>query len=699
MSVHRYRLGVDIGGTFTDFVVTDEESGEIFANKVLTTPDDPARAVEHGLRSLLEAVGTTGQHLAVAIHGTTLFTNTLIERTGAKTALITTDGFRDIIEMGKEMRYDVYDLHIRMPEPLVPRPLRFEVPERMDNRGSVLVPLDEAAVREVARALVAEQVEAVAICYLNSFMNGAQEERTQDLVREAVAPDVAISISSQVAPEIREYERTSTTVANAYVQPLAETYLGRIQEGLERQGYREQLYLMLSSGGITSLETARRFPVRLVESGPAAGVLAAVFYGRLLDKRNVISFDMGGTTAKIGLIVDGQPEKTKAFEVARVHRFRKGSGLPISVPAIELIEIGAGGGSIASINELGLLKVGPRSAGAAPGPACYGLGGTLPTVTDADLLLGYLNPDYFLGGRMRLDVDAAAGAMEDLCARLGLPPIEVAAGIHRVVNESMVSATRVQVAERGQDARRFSLVAFGGAGPVHAYEIARALKIREIICPPNAGVASALGFLTAPISFDLANSYPRRLRDVRVEDLAERVLAMEREARGLLRHAGVAADQIEVRHSADMRHVGQGYEINVPLPGTDPRDIQLDALARHFYGEYERLYEHTYGDLGVELMTLRVLASGPDPRIRVATGEGGSESVTDAYRGERRAFFLDHGFLPTKIYQRKALRPGAVLAGPAVVEAVDSTAVVAPGMSALVDRFGSLVISLTEAVG
>ena len=696
LSSRRFRLGIDIGGTFTDFVVTDEDTGEVSAYKILTTPDDPSRAVEQGLRALLGQLGVGGASVALAIHGTTLFTNTLIERTGAKTALITTQGFRDILEMGKEMRYDIYDLHMRMPDPLVERPLRFEVPERMDNRGNVLVPLDEHAVREVARLLVAEGVEALAVCYLHSFMNGRHEERTAELLRESANGRLAISVSSRVAPEIREFDRTSTTVANAYVQPLADAYLGRIQGCLENQGYRDQVYLMLSSGGITSLETARSFPVRLVESGPAAGVLAAVFYGRLLDKRNVISFDMGGTTAKIGLIVDGQPAKTKTFEVARMHRFRKGSGLPVSVPAIELIEIGAGGGSIASVNELGLLKVGPRSAGAAPGPACYGFGGTEATVTDADLLLGYLDPAHFLGGKMDLDMDAANRAVAGLASQLDLPMIEVAAGIHRIVNENMVAATRVHVAERGQDARRFSLVAFGGAGPVHAYELARALKIREVICPPSAGVASALGFLTAPISFDLAHSYPRRLREVEVDDLEERLLGMEREARDLLIRAGVADEQILVQRSADMRHIGQGYEINVPLREGDPRHLQLDDLARRFYQEYERLYEHTYGDLGIELMTLRVLASGPDPRIRIASVVPFPDSLSGADRGLRDVYFLDHGWLPTHVYQREALRPGARLDGPAVVEAVDSTSVVGPGMTGTVERYGSLVIALTE---
>lgn len=692
----RYRLGIDIGGTFTDFVLSDERTGETQSYKLLTTPDEPARAVKEGLRALLAEVAATGHQISWAIHGTTLFTNTLIERTGAKTALITTQGFRDILEMGKEMRYDIYDLHMTMPQPLIDRSLRFEVPERIDNHGTALVPLDENAVRDLSQRLVTLGVEAVGVCYLHSFMNSTNEVRTADLLREGAAGGLSVSISSQVAPEIREFERMSTTAANAYVQPLASAYLEQIQDCLAGQGYVYPLYLMLSSGGVASLETARRFPVRMVESGPAAGVLAAVFYGSLLEKRNLISFDMGGTTAKIGLIVNGEPAKTKAFEVARVHRFKKGSGMPVSVPAIELVEIGAGGGSIASIDALGLMKVGPRSAGAAPGPACYGFGGSEPTVTDADLVLGYLDPDYFLGGKMTLDKDAAVSVMAPLGERLGLSALEVAAGIHRIVNENMVAATRVHVAERGQDARRFSLVAFGGAGPVHAFELARALKVREVICPPSAGVASALGFLTAPISFDAANSYPRRINDVDVQDLAVRYAKMEQDAIALLVDAGIDREQISVQRSADMRHVGQGYEINVPLPDQDLTLLQLDELTQDFYREYERLYEHTYGDLGVELMTLRVKATGSNPHIEIVAAQQDPSSPQQAYLGQRDVYFLDHGMVSTRFYRREDLRPSAQIHGPAVVAASDSTAVVAPDMHATVDQFGSLIISLTE---
>ena len=468
------RFGFDIGGTFTDFVLIDEQSGAIRTHKTLTTPHDPALAVLQGWRELVSAA--EAPHVESAIHGTTLFTNALIERKGARTAFLTTRGFRDILEMGKEMRYDIYDLLLVLPEPLVPRRLRLEVEERLNGRGEVVTPLRMPEVEQVAEVLAEADVEAVAICFLHAFTNPEHEQAAGVRLAERL-PGLRISMSHEVAPEIREYERMSTTVCNAYVQPLAETYLGQMEVRLRDAGFARELFLMLSSGGVSTLATAVKFPIRLVESGPAAGALAAVFYGELLDEPDLVSFDMGGTTAKM-CHHGGRPAMSDNFEIARVHRFKRGSGLPVRVPTIELIEIGAGGGSIARKDELGLLKVGPDSAGADPGPACYGLGGDQPTVTDADLLLGYLNPEFFLGGRMTLDRSASERAIAGLAAEMNLSALDTAHGIFQVVNENMISATRVHVAERGADPRRLKLMAIGGAGPVHAYEIARALRIR-----------------------------------------------------------------------------------------------------------------------------------------------------------------------------------------------------------------------------
>jgi N-methylhydantoinase A len=505
-----------------------------------------------------------------------------------------------------------------------------------------------------------------------------------------------VSLSSEVAPEIREYERTSTTVSNAYVQPLAETYLRSIGEQLQAEGFEHNLYLMLSSGGIQTLETAARFPIRLVESGPAAGVLAAVFYGKLIDEADLVSFDMGGTTAKMCLIKDGQAAMASTFEIARVHRFKRGSGLPVQVRSIELIEIGAGGGSIARVDELGLLKVGPSSAGADPGPACYGLGGTQPTVTDADLVLGYLNPDNFLGGRMTLSVEAAKEAIRTVIAEpMGIPVLEAAWGIHQVVNENMTAATRIHVAERGADVRRMRMIAFGGAGPVHADAIARALKMRGTIIPSSAGVTSALGFLTAPASFELARSVVGPLNESRLDELERVYRELEEEGRALL--AGAAVDEREMRfiRQADLRHAGQGHDIVLELPYAELHgvDIQHDLQPR-FYERYESVFGHAHRHLSLEIVTCRVTAAGPVPSLAIETEETRELPVGEAVRDVRDAYFHEAGgFVSTPAYERSKLGPGAMFRGPAVIEEKDSTAVVGPDATVQVDRFLNLVVT------
>ena len=519
MTLPRYRLGFDIGGTFTDFVLVDEVTGAVDLNKCLTTPDDPSRGVMDGLAPLLAKAGIGGGGLDIAIHATTLITNALIERAGAKTALLATEGFRDIIEMGTEVRYDSYDLRMPKPEPLVPRNLRFGIAERMAADGEVVTPLDEASVRQVAAALRDAAVESVAVIYLHAFRNPAHEQRTGAILRDEL-PGVSISLASAVAPEIREYERMSTTAANAYVQPITRRYLDTVDARLQAMGCGRRLFMMISSGGIAAADTAKELPIRMLESGPAAGVLAAIWYGRRIGVDSMVTFDMGGTTAKIGLVKNGEAGKTALFEVGRVARFKKGSGLPVKVPMIELIEIGAGGGSIAEVDALGLLKVGPRSAGASPGPACYGRGGTSPTVTDANVVLGYLDPGYFLGGAMTLDQAAARHAIDaGLAKPLGLSVAACARGIFEVVNQNMLAATKVHIAERGEDPRKFYLFAFGGAGPAHAYELARTLRMRGVIVPTGAGAASAAGLVTAGVSFDYARSLVTRLDRIAPADV------------------------------------------------------------------------------------------------------------------------------------------------------------------------------------
>ena len=693
-----YRFGFDIGGTFTDFVLIDTASGEIASYKALTTPEDPSRAVVEGWEELLAGAGVAGGAVERAIHGTTLITNALIERKGAKAALITTKGFRDILEMAKEMRYDIYDLLLVLPEPLVERPLRFEVDERINARGEVLTPLKLAELEVLAATLADAGIEAVAVCYLHAFTNPEHEQRTGAWLGENL-PGVSVSLSSEVAPQIREYERMSTTVCNAYVQPLAERYLARIEESLRERGFSQGLYLMLSSGGVTTLETAARFPVRLVESGPAAGALAAVYYGELVGERDLVSFDMGGTTAKMCLIRDGSPTVTDTFEIARVHRFKRGSGLPVRVPTIEMIEIGAGGGSIARIDELGLLKVGPESAGADPGPACYGLGGVEPTVTDADLLLGYLNPEYFLGGRMGLDRGAAEAAVGSRIAEpMGLGVTEAAHGLYRVVNENMISATRVHIAEQGGDPRRLKLIAFGGAGPMHAHAIAQALKMEGYICPARAGVASAIGFLTAPAAFEYARTFIARLEGTTLGELDRIYTELEEQGRQTLLEAGVSAEEMAFSRQADLRHVGQGYEIVVNLPYAQLSGVDLDGELRpRFYRAYEEIYGHAHRHLDLEITTCRLTASGPRPRVKLQRVVESGYTPEQAIKGSRRAYFAElGGFIETPLYDRSRLSAGATFRGPAIVEEVDSTAVIGPGTQVTVDHYANLIIEFED---
>ncbi len=694
----RYRFGFDIGGTFTDFVLIDAATGAIETYKTLTTPANPSDAVREGWRVLLERTGAAGADVETAIHATTLITNALIERKGARTALLTTEGFGDVLDTQREMRYDIYDLQSPAVLPLVPRGRRYEVRERLNSFGEVVEPLDGASLDRAVDALRASAVDAIAVCFLHAYRNPAHEQRVgARLARDL--PRVSVSLSHEVCPEIREYERMSTTVANAYVQPLTGEYIARLVADLAAGGFARTLYLMLSSGGITTPEAASRFPIRMLESGPSAGVLAAVYYGEQLDLRDLVAFDMGGTTAKMCLVKDGEPAKAHTFEIARVHRFKRGSGLPVRIPSIELIEIGAGGGSIAWIDEMRLMKVGPESSGADPGPACYGLGGTRPTVTDADLLLGYLNPAYFLGGRMRLDRDAAERAVGTLADALGLSTIEAAAGIHQIVNENMISATRVHVAERGEDPRRLSLLAFGGAGPVHAYAIAQALKMRGYICPAGAGVTSALGLLTAPAAFDFAQTFVTRLRQEGLADLDAAFEGLEAQGRVRLAEAGVAPSAMRFERSADIRHRGQGHEIVVDLPWAPLAEIDLDRdLRPHFYDRYETLYGYAHKHLELEVMTCRLRATGPRPTVALPKAGARRGRAPDARKEIRPAYFAAlGGFVDVPVFARDRLRTGATIAGPAIVEEKDSTAVIGPGSAARVDALGNLVAVFDRA--
>jgi N-methylhydantoinase A len=689
-----FLLGVDIGGTFTDFVLCHPSTGRVWLDKRLTTAEEPARGVREGLVELLGQASIQGAALDTVIHGTTLITNALIERKGAPTALLTTDGYRDVLEIGTELRYDPYDLFLEVPEPLVPRPLRFDIPERLQASGAVRRPLDESAVAGIAATLRRAGVEAVAVCYLHAYVNPTHERRTREILA-ATLPDAAVSLSSEVAPEIREYQRLSTTVANAYVQPLAGRYLARLHRDLAATGYHRPLYLMLSSGGVVTHETAARFPIRLVESGPAAGALATATLGRLLGRGDLISFDMGGTTAKVCLIDGGDPTTAREFEVARVKRFVRGSGLPLQVPVIEMIEIGAGGGSIARVDAMGLLKVGPESAGCDPGPVCYGRGGGQPTVTDADLVLGYLDAGSFLGGRMKLDTEGARAAIGKLAAELDLDAVRLARGIFDVVNGNMIAAAKMHVAERGRDPRRYALVAFGGMGPMHAHAVAAGLGVREVICPASAGVLSAWGLLVAPTAFELGRSLMGPLDDAMLARAEAVYAAMEAEGRQLLVEAGVGPEAVRVRRSADMRYAGQTREITVPLPPPGS-DCSVAGIRRIFAGHYQRMFGHAHADLPIQLITCRLTASSA-PRVVAnrSTGNGAARAGVDAPGGERPAFFEAAGrYVLATVHDRYHLSPGTTFRGPAIVEERESTAVVPPGAVARVDGELNLVLDL-----
>jgi N-methylhydantoinase A len=686
-----YRMGVDIGGTFTDLVLLDDSAGEWRVAKTLTTPAAPEQAVVTGLRELLVETNLKPAEIDRLIHGTTLVTNAIIERKGAPTGLITTEGFRDVLEIGREHRYDMYDIFIELPKPLVPRHLRLGVRERILDDGSVLIPLDEEGVRQATRQLVAAGVKAVAVCFLHSYANPVHERRAAEIIR-AEAPDLWVSLSSEVAPEIREYDRFSTTVANVYVRPLVDRYLATLVDRVRNLGLSCEVLIMLSGGGVATVDTARQFPIRLVESGPAAGALAAAFLAAEAGFPNVLAFDMGGTTAKACLIEDGQPLTAPEFELARAYRFKKGSGLPVKVTVIELIEIGAGGGSIAWVDSLGLLKVGPESAGAEPGPACYGRGGTEPTVTDADLILGYLDPSYFLGGRMRLDRAAAEAAVGRLAERLGLSLVEAAWGIHEVVTENMAAAARVHGIERGKDIRKFPLFAFGGAGPVHVYRLAQKLGLKRFICPPGAGATSALGLLVAPLAFDFVRSYYGRLDGLDWAVVNRLLAEMEAEGRALLRRAGVPAADIAVARSVDLRYTGQGHEVNVALPDGELGESLEGEILRRFIAEYRRLYHRAGPEVPAEAITWRVRVSGPRPAIAPRRAGQRPARVEEALKGFRPAYFAEYGdFRPTPVYDRYALGPGAVIEGPAVIEERESTVVLGPRAVARVDDRLNLV--------
>ncbi len=681
-----YSLAVDIGGTFTD-VVLRHASGRLLVEKTLTTSHDLIEGFFTGVHAVLAAAGIApGEVDGVVVHATTVVTNALIERKGPPTALLVTEGFRDILYIRNEHRYEMYDPQIEFPEPLVPRALTFTIAERIRTDGTVLVSPKQAEIDDIAAQLRSMHVRSLAICFLNSFANPANERLVAKRIAELV-PELFITVSADVAPQIREYPRASTAAVNAYTMPISQPYLRRLRDRLAKEGFPNSPLIMLSSGGVVGAETAGRNPVRMIESGPAAGALAACHYCDVLGINRLMSFDMGGTTAKACLIEERQPLITGLFEVDRRYRFKDGSGLPVTIPSIDMIEIGAGGGSIAHVDALGLLKVGPQSAGSLPGPACYGRGGTEPTVTDADIALGLLDPDRFLGGDMKLDRAAAEGAIQMLASTLNRSPTLAARGVFRVVTESMAAATRAHATDRGVDYRGLPLFAFGGAGPVHACEVASLIQSSCVIVPPQPSVLSAFGTLVTSLRLDLVRSDIVRVGDLDWDRVDRLLGELAREGSQALVESGCKESSIALVFGADLRYFGQQSELTV----TFDRDPRTDHDTGRIVGTFEKAYRKLYGvtpsHVPIELVTWWVTARGPGiPFNRVAI-------LPDA-EGRPRTSRLVHAWkdaTPTPVYDRHSLAGGQAIEGPAIIEERETTTCIPPDWTATIDNLGCII--------
>ena len=691
-----YRLGCDIGGTFTDFVLVNDKTGEFHTNKCLTTPFDPSHAVEQGIKELAQIKPEFMNKVKEVIHGTTLVINAIIERKGAKTGLITTKGFKDVLELGREIRYDAYDIFSQYPEPIVPRNLRMEINERLTADGQVLKDINEKEVLNVLKKLKSANIESLAVCFINSYENPVNEKKIKQII-EKQAPELFLSTSFEVLPQIREYERTCTTAVNAYVKPITYKYLEKLTTRLKKIGFKSRLFIMLSSGGITSVDTARDFPVRIIESGPTAAVIASQHYGKMFNIKDMFCFDMGGTTAKSCLIQKGHAGLVSTFEVGRVQRFKKGSGLPIQVPVVDLMEIGAGGGSIAKISKLGLLQVGPESAGADPGPACYKQGGKNPTVTDADLVLGYLDPDFFLGGTMALDIELSKKAIkEKIAIPLDTTVVQAAFGIHDLINETMAAAAKTHIAEKGGNPNIITMSAFGGAGPVHAYGLAKKIGAPFILVPPLAGVGSALGFFTAPVAFDLSRSHIVALEDADFKELEQLFYELEQESSDILKHTGKSQNIIYER-TLLMRFVGQGAETDLIIKNQPFNTFSKQDIRNLFDKEYKRLYGRTYSKTPVELVTFKVRASLPKKPFKIPELLNKNKNIQKCIKGERLAFsIIKKDYIPFTVYDRSKLFANAKILGPAIIEERESTIIIGEDANAKIDEFGFIWIKLNK---
>ena len=685
---NNFRIGVDIGGTFTDIVAVRENSGEKFNGKVLTTPMNPSEGVLQGVSEIIKKHNINPENCRI-IHGTTLVANALIERKGVETALLTTEGFKDVLEIGREWRYDLFSLDLEMPNPIVPRHLRFEIKERLDYKGDILVSLDQNELILIAKKLAKLNIRTLAIVFMHSFKNSIHEELAKNIFNK-YAPNINLCLSSSVSPEIGEYERTSTTVANAYVQTIFKSYIDALVKGLKKIGIKNDLFLMLSDGGIVHQKTAVEYPIRLVQSGPAGGAQAATLYGRSTNSNDVLCFDMGGTTAKACLIENGKPSRTTVFEVARVYRFAKGSGLPLQVPVIDMIEIGAGGGSIARIDDMGLIQVGPDSSGSFPGPACYNLGGKHPTVTDSDLVLGYLDAENFLGGDMKLEKKLAEQAIKTFIAEpMKISVLEAAWAIHEIVTENMSQAASIHALEKGRKIEKYTMIPIGGAGPVHACSLMSKMNLNKMISPPDAGVASAIGMTASPNSFELVQADMQQLELLNFTKMKKAFLDMEKKGTKLLLQTGTNKKHISINNSTLMRYVGQGYEIEVPLN----KEVLSLKNIKNIKLEFEKVYQNLFGrieKMPMEIISWRTIASGPLPNFSLNFNE---KKKSLSKEKKRKVFFGGKIFNDTIVLDRSSLSKTFKSIGPLIIEERESTLVIPPNFKVQMHESGNLIIN------
>ena len=697
----RFRLGVDIGGTFTDGVLIDTSSGDVTNSKVLSTPGDPSLGFMNAVEELVGRGGIGPGDIEHVVHATTVATNAIIEGETARAAFVTTEGFTDMLEIARQIRPSLYDLNFEKPPPLVPRRLCFGVPERLDADGKVIIPLDESSVEAIAEQIAAADVESVAVCLLHAYREPDHEKRVGKILRSRLK-GIPVSLSSEVAPEFREYFRASTTVINAVIGPLVGRYLSNIGRRLQGRDITAELLVMQSSGGVYSADAAVERPVFMVESGPAAGAVAATHIGAAAGHKNLISFDMGGTTAKVSMILGGEPRVTKDYTVGAeaqsgVGAFGGADGYPVRTPVIDLVEIGAGGGSIAWVDSGGALRVGPRSSGAEPGPACYGLGGTQPTITDANLVLGRLNPDYFAGGSMPLDPDLSATAIKKHCADpLGMDIEAAADGIIEIANAMMVGALRLVSVQRGHDPRDFLLVAFGGAGPAHAARIAQDSGMAGVLIPPSPGTASALGLLATDLRLDRSATHLELAENVDAAELDQKFRTLEAESTVALRANTSNGAGVNFRRSIEMRYYGQSFELDIPTPVGTLDEKGLASVIAAFHEDHERAYGFKVPSEPVEFVNLRLVAVQPITKPATRPMAGDPENRSAKIKGRRRVFFAElGGWTDTDVYDRYAIDSNARLTGPTIIEEADSLTVVPPGWESHIDELGNLILTYT----